>query len=282
MMRGKVAAAAAFGLFVAGMADGAVTKRALKGAERPSLAQSIDCGAHRFEATIHLTGSDGNVHDQLVRMCGMKGESDAEWIVTLKDAVRKTASSSQMPETAKEQIIAAVNAEISRLSLPGLGLPPGTDITKLPKSAPARAAQAPLSQDYSALPPLPTGTTVPPPNLLSPNGAMAQEAHLTLRCALVGDEDRADSCDTLSKDTVLVLRADEAYPRGLAVHFVRHGNERGRVDLPSMSAGETRTFRLPAAACAGVVRSTLEIDAGSASGPVDASPAKVGEYDLRC
>jgi hypothetical protein len=187
-----------------------------------------------------------------------------------------------MPETAKEQIIAAVNAEISRLSLPGLGLPPGTDITKLPKSAPARAAQAPLSQDYSALPPLPTGTTVPPPNLLSPNGAMAQEAHLTLRCALVGDEDRADSCDTLSKDTVLVLRADEAYPRGLAVHFVRHGNERGRVDLPSMSAGETRTFRLPAAACAGVVRSTLEIDAGSASGPVDASPAKVGEYDLRC
>jgi hypothetical protein len=186
-----------------------------------------------------------------------------------------------MPQGAKEQIIAAVNAEISRLSHPGLDLPQGADIAKLPRHSASNVAQAPLTRDYSSLPPLPTASTVVPPHLLGANDSIAQAAHLSLSCALPGDEGRPDKCATIDKDTILVVRADASYPKGLAMRFLRHGDSRAQVDLPAMTAGETRMLRLPAAVCSGVVRSTLEIEALPA-GEGGTVPGSVGEYDLRC
>jgi hypothetical protein len=267
-------------VFSAAAANAAVPKKAEPSPSAAAIAKTLDCTAHRFEATIHLSGPDGKLQNKTVRMCGTKGESDADWIGTLKDAVSKTADS-QMPQAAKEQIIAAVNAEITRLSLPSLNLPQGADITKLPKAA-ANTPEVPLSRDYNALPPLPTASTVPPPHVLGPDGGIAQAAHLTLRCALLGDEDRPGACDTLDKDTVLIVRADEPYPKGLEMRFVRDGNQRAEIDLPAMSAGQTTKLRLPAAVCARVVRSTVEIQALGANAPAGAVAGTVGEYDLRC
>jgi hypothetical protein len=273
--------AVALALFAAGAVSGAVPKTAAKRVDAAALAKTLDCAAHRFEATIHVSGPDGKLHDKTVRMCGTKGENDAEWIATLKDAAKKTADNSQMPQAAKDQIVAAVNAEIARLSLPSLNLPQGTDITKLPKAA-SKTPDVPLSRDYNALPPLPTASAVAPPHLLGPDGAIASAARLTLRCALLGDEDRPETCDTIDKDTVLIVRADEAYPRGLAMRFMRDGDQRAEVDLPAMAAGQTAKVRLPAAVCARVVRSTVEIQALGANAPTGAVPGTVGEYDLRC
>lgn len=273
MIRGVIFAAAALG--ASASADAVPAKK-----ETTTLAKTLDCSAHRFEATVHLTGPDGKPQDKTVRMCGTKGETDAEWIVTLKDAVKKT-SASQMPQAAKEQIVAAVNAEIDRLTTPGLALPKGEDISRLPSAARA-APEVPLSRDYNALPPLPTASTVPPPHVLGPDGGVAPAAHLTLRCAVAGDEDRPEQCDTIDKDTVILLRADEAYPKGLAVRFVRHGESRAEVDLPPMSAGSTSKIRVPAAVCKGAVRSTVEIQALGAGAPAGTLAGSVGEYDLRC
>ncbi|HKP33557.1 MAG TPA: hypothetical protein VJT70_02095 [Sphingomicrobium sp.] len=242
-----------------------------------------NCDAHRFETTIHLTGSDGQPRQSKVKMCGTEGQSEAEWIHTLQDAVKKTALSAQMPPAAKEQIIAAVNAEIERLTRPALALPGGTDIAKLPKPNAARTAETPLSRDYGSLPPLPTASTVAPPNLLGPGGAFGAPApRLTLRCALAGDEDRPSACDSIDKDTVLVVRADEAFPRGVAMRFVRHGNQRAELDLPALKAGQTASLRLPPAVCTGVVRSKVEIQALGGSAPSGTPAGTIGEYDLRC
>ncbi|MFL6766254.1 MAG: hypothetical protein ACJ8FO_13795 [Sphingomicrobium sp.] len=245
-----------------------------------ALAQS--CDAHKFETTIQLTGPDGQPKQSKVKMCGTKGQSDADWIRTLKDAVAKTAASPQMPRAAKEQITAAVNAEIERLTHPLLVLPGGTDIAKLPKAAAAKP-EAQLARDYGSLPPLPTASAVAPPHVLGPGGLTGIEPpRLTLRCAAAGDEDRPMSCDSIDKDTLLVLRADDSYPRGVQVRFVRHGDERAELDLPALKQGQTAVVRLPAAVCTGVVRSRVEIQGLAATAPSGTPAGTIGEYDLRC
>ena len=251
-------------------------------AAEPVAAQN--CAAHSFETTIQLLGPDGKPKQSKVKMCGTNGQSDADWIHTLQDAVKKTSLSAQMPLAAKEQIIAAVNAEIERLSRPSLSLPGGMDISKLSKSnAPRTADAAPLSRDFGALPPLPTATNVAPPNLLGPGGVLGvPPPRLTLRCALAGDEDRPSDCDTIDKDTVLVLRADEAFPRGVEMRFARHGDQRAELDLPALEMGQTAKLRLPKAVCSGVVRSKVEIQALGSGAPTGTVAGRIGEYDLRC
>jgi hypothetical protein len=250
-----------------------------------SLVQS--CEAHKFETAIQLIGPDGKPKQSKVKMCGTLGQSDADWIRTLEDAVSKTQENTEMPRAAKEQIIAAVTLEIDRLRHSALQLPAGTDIGKLSKLKPATpiiptAPAAPLSRDFGMLPELPTAPSVPPPNLIGPGGTVAAAPRLTLRCALAGDEDRPSECDTIDRDTIMVLRADDAYPRGVEVRFVRHGDSRAELDLPALRQGQTATLRLPPAVCRGVVRSRLEIQALSANAPGGTAAGAIGEYDLRC
>ena len=216
-------------------------------------------------------------------MCGTVGQSDADWIKTLQDAVTKTAASTTMPSAAKDQIVAAVNAEIARLNTPpALRLPMGPDISKLPKAAIRAPSTVPLSQDYDALPPLPTASYVEPPRVLGPQSIYGPTLRLTLRCAMAGDEDRPTDCDSIDKDTIIVLRADEAFPKGLDVRFVRNGDSRAESTVPPLRSGETADLRLPPAVCRGVVRSKVEIQAVAASAPTGSPAGKIGEYDLRC
>src|SRR4051812_34927471 len=114
-MRGKIQIIAGMSLLAAAAASGAVPKkRAPAPAEPPAAVKTLvqNCDAHRFETTILLTGPDGKPKQSKVRLCGTEGQSDAEWLTTLKDAVKKTADSPNMPQAAREQIITAVDAEI--------------------------------------------------------------------------------------------------------------------------------------------------------------------------
>ena len=280
MIRGKLrfvagaaALAAVAGAGVAQPKDAAVASQATSAAQ--------NCNAHSFETTIQLTGPDGTPRSSKVKMCGTLGQSDADWIRTLQDAVKKTSLSPQMPAAAKEQIIAAVNAEIQRLSRPTLVLPEGTDIARLSKPQP-RVNDTPLSRDFGALPPLPTPSAVAPPNVLGAGGIGGPAPRLTLRCALAGDEDRPSDCDTIDKDTILVVRADEAFPRGVAMRFIRSGDARGEIDLPALRVGQTASVRIPPNVCRGVVRSRVEIQALGANAPSGTAGGTIGEYDLRC
>jgi hypothetical protein len=250
--------------------------------EPPSAEKALvqNCDAHKFETTIQLM-VDGKPKQSKVRMCGTLGQSDVDWIRTLKDAVKKT-QASEMPPGAKQQIVAAVNAEIERLSMPALAIPGGGDITKLPKVAATTTPERPLTRDYDALPPLPTASTVAPPNVLGPGGIAALAPRVTLRCATAGDEDRPTECDSIDKDTVLVVRADDSFPDGLALHFLRHGDERAELTLQPLRTGQTALLRLPPAVCAGVVRSKVEIQALGGKAPSGTPAGSVGEYDLRC
>jgi hypothetical protein len=285
-MRGRIQIIGGMALLaIAASGTGAAVKKRAPAAAEPNVitkALAQNCDAHHFETTVHLTGPDGQPKQSKVKMCGTEGQSDADWIHTLQDAVKKTSLSVQMPPAAREQIIAAVNAEIERLSHPGLALPTGGDISKLAKSAPARTEEVPLSRDYGSLGELPTAPNVEPPHVLGPGAAIAPAPRLSLRCALDGDAVRALECDTIDLDTVMVMRADDAYPRGVEVRFVRHGDQRAELNLPAMKQGQTATLRLPKAVCAGVVRSRVEIQALGANSPTGTPAGSIGEYDLRC
>jgi hypothetical protein len=281
-MRGSFQTIGAIALLAATVAGGATPKKKAPVAPQvPAKSLVQNCDAHRFETTIHLTGPDGKPKSSAVKMCGTEGQSDAEWIRTLQDAVKKTALSAQMPLAVKEQIIAAVNAEIDRLSHPGAAIPSGTDISKLPKAIAAKP-DVPLSRDYGSLGELPTAPNVEPPHVIGPGAVFAAAPRLTLHCAQAGDEDRPTTCDTIDQDTIMVLRADDTYPRGVEVRFVRHGDQRAELGLPALKQGQTANIRLPKAVCAGVVRSRVEIQALGANSPNGTMAGTIGEYDLRC
>ena len=294
MIRGTILAG--IGIIAVAVAAGAAApkKSAPKGNEAvQALVQS--CEAHKFETVIQLTGDDGKVRSSKVKLCGNQGQSDADWIRTLKDAVTKASESADMPKAAKEQIVAAINTEIERLDE---AAPSSTEtaIEDAPRSA---EPEVPLSRDYASLPPLPAPTAVaPPPILLPPStgvdatsetagskrgksvatpalASIAPSAApgFSLRCALPTDPERSETCDILEPSTLLVLRADAPATSGTQLRFVRRGALHGEVPVPGLRQGQSVTLRVPADVCAGVVRSRVSIEAGGGT---------IGEYELRC
>src|SRR5947209_1451154 len=93
-----------------------------------------NCDAHKFETIVEVT-LNGQVKHSRVKLCGTEGQSDAEWIKTLEDAVAKTSASLQMPSAVRDQIVAALKTEIVRLKGGGAAavlrsLPPPRATTK--------------------------------------------------------------------------------------------------------------------------------------------------------
>src|SRR5690242_12540583 len=95
----------------------APAKKAAKPADAPNAAvkQLLDnCDAHKFETTVDAT-IDGEPHRSKVKLCGKDGQSDADWIGTLKDAIAKLDANKDMDASVRTQIETAINAEIARL-----------------------------------------------------------------------------------------------------------------------------------------------------------------------
>jgi hypothetical protein len=238
-----------------------------------------NCDARKFETTIHVTG-DGEPHDSRVRVCGVAGQSDADWIGTLKQIAGKTAANAEMPQAVKDQVLAALNGEIARLT------------ALLPREAPAVAIPAPpIAEGFSTLPPLPappiaeTYSTLPPlpaPIAAAPvqsSVAAASAPQLKLRCMVGRDVSLAEPCDSIERGNMLVVQADRDTASGVLLKFLRRGDERGELRLPSMRRGQPVAVAIPAEVCAGVERTRLEVRASAAPGAPEAS---FGPYDLSC
>lgn len=242
-----------------------------------------NCDAHKFE-TVVTTTKDGVAHNSNVRLCGAQGQSDEGWLHTLKDAVDKTAANTEMAPDLKQQIITALNAEIVRLT--ALQPAPRAAASGLP--APARTAPAEnVASGYSVLPPLPDRPP-PPPTLIAPigsarvpGGAMAalpapRPIGISIRCTTAREFPAAEQCYEVDRDTLLLVRADEAIASPVILRFMRRGDARGEVRLAPMPRGRAERVTVPAEVCAGVYRSKLEIQI------VGPAMQSFGPYDLRC
>ena len=103
-----------------------------KVAAKPAV--KLNCDAHKFETV---------VGESKVKLCGVEGQNDAQWLDTLRDAIKKLEANKDMPAPQREQIVAAIKIEIARLTILGSG-------PVLPRkgSAAAAAPTQPLSRDY--------------------------------------------------------------------------------------------------------------------------------------
>jgi hypothetical protein len=247
------------------------------------------CSAHKFETVVQFTGTNGKRRQSKVKLCGTEGQTNAQWAVTLRDAARKVGSNASMAPEARAQVIAAIEAELAKIEPLKPSSAAATTLT-LPRDS-AKAALSPSAPagrlpEYSSLPPLPA------PVAVSAAGSAAATAmppliapRLTVRCKLANEVGEAGSCATMEKATQLLVRADENLPAGLRLRFLRKGDERGEVYLTAMTQGQTLRVRPPQALCAGIIRSSAQIQVvqGGAGGSGTGQLVQtLGPYELRC
>jgi hypothetical protein len=273
----------------------------------PKLIQN--CDAHKFETVVDAV-VDGQPRKSKVKLCGVEGQSDADWIGTLRDAIRKLEANKDMASATREQIVAAINGEIARLSIVG---------PQPPAKRESRAEAAPLlSRDYATLPPLPAPreTNVPPETIaeapvaplasaapvqkdfatiipMTPPAANVPPAaaapapvaplvapRLTISCETPGDLAGPASCAEFERETRLLIRADEAVPVGTELQFIRNGRAQGGISLDGLQKGSTLRADLPRSVCSGFGAGRLELritrDGGTQVLHSD------GPYTLRC
>jgi flagellar hook-basal body complex protein FliE len=262
-----------------------------------------NCDAHKFETMIEIKveGQAQPKHSR-VKLCGTEGQSDSDWVRTLKDAVAKTEANLQMPKAVRDQIVTALNSEITRLNgapagtLAGLlpmprasaSAPPLQGYSALPALPPPREAapKSPL-RDYAALPPMPTAPTAPTRVLIGSLAAplpALPKPRMQFVCYTPGETGDVP-CTGFTRDTMLTVRADEDVPGGTSLRFVRDGDARADVELAQLRKGKTQRLTLPPQVCSHVVGGTLEIRvvrSVPAAGPSGQEVGKDGPYDLRC
>lgn len=294
-----VSTALGLGLAVAGSA--AAQKSVAPGAMAPSPgAQQLmqNCDAHRFE-TVVKTVVGGQPHQSKVKLCGREGQTDAQWIGTLKDAVTKLSANQEMADAERQQIITALNSEIARLEIESaarLSSPATSTTTSLegisplpPLPQPARPGVASLAphetgpaaplRDYAALPPLPTAP--PPPTHVLAGGMSASmpllpRPRMSLSCYTPGEVE--GPCTDFGRDTLIIVHAAEDLPADTSLRFVRDGDPQADVQLARIKKGMSVRFAVPGDVCRHVVGGKLELRIVRAGQEVGTD----GPYDLEC
>lgn len=245
------------------------------------------CDAHKFETVVKST-VNGQPHQSKVKMCGTEGQSDADWIGTLKDAIAKLEANKAMASSTRDQIVTAIKAEIARLD----GQSSLNPNDMLPAGRSASASPEPLSNDYSVLPPLPS-TPPPPTRVLPPAAGVASAASIAVTArppapvmanprlsfsCMNADYPGGGPCVTLTRDTVVTVRSPAAVPAGLSLQFVRQGDARAEVALGAIRKGGTVRLSVPQPVCSGVLTSEVEMQVVGGGQVLD----RQGPYLLRC
>jgi hypothetical protein len=238
-----------------------------------------NCDAHKFETVVHEV-VDGQPRQSKVTLCGKDGQSDSQWIDTLKDAVAKVNANKDMEAPIRAQIAGALNAEIARLQTPVPLLPPKSvaknsvidELAPLPGlpqvKAPETAALPPPRQsipvaprdEYAALPPLPTAPPPAPRVLAGATDAvlpMLPPLKVTFTCE---DSVQTDGpCTGFTRDTMITVHAGEDIPAGTSLSFVRDGDPKADVALAQMKKGRAVRLAVPADVCRHAVGGRFEL-----------------------
>lgn len=302
MRRGALFAVAL--MLVGPLAAAPVRKAPPKATPKPPAEAKLiqSCEAHKFETVVDTT-VDGQPHKSKVKLCGVEGQSDADWLGTLRDAISKLEANKEMAPATRDQIVAAIKAEIARLSIVASPVPTKREVQQEGASS--------LARDYAALPPLPpapetvqpaqpralvpTGgppvSTVPVPgpaaippaatvSVAPPPTPLVAMPRLKISCESPSDAAGSGPCVEFDRDTRITIRADGEMPQGTALQFVRNGQVKGEVSLGGLARGAALRSGLPTPVCAGFGAGRLELRI-TRPGTVEAAQSE-GPYPLRC
>ena len=251
-MGGRIALILA-GLSLVASAASAQQAQPAADAAGPDLKALADsCDARKFETLVVV---DGSGRGKKVKICGKPGQSDAEWLVTLKDSARKIEADPQMAQAVKDQILVALKPEIENLersSTVPTTVPVATiAIANTPVSLPEDTPR------YSSVPALPAPKPRAAAGKLAAAAPPVARPRLTLRCALPRETFAA--CARLERESQLLIRADEDLPATASLRFLRGGETRADVQLGALKKGESLREKLPGRVCAGVLRGKVEV-----------------------
>jgi hypothetical protein len=264
-------------------------------AQEPAAAPAADplqdCSAHRFETFVERV-VDGEPRKSRVKLCGKTGQTDAQWIATLEDAVTKVRENVEMAPDARNQIIAAISAEIARLRDPAAAASASAAPVLTPRAAPRPRD---LRDDYASLPsippPAPAEPVTPPSATVgtTPAGTAVRARpvetatsliapSLAFDCYVAGDMTGPAPCIEFQRDTMITVRAKSDVPAGIELHFERNGSDRAKVAIGPMQSGRTKRLALPSAVCRGVGDGRLAIAVWNGARPARTE----GPFPLRC
>lgn len=235
-----------------------------------------NCSAHRFETMVVV---DGSGRGKKVKICGEQGQSEADWLVTLRDSAAKVEADDAMAKPVKDQIIAALKAEIARLesTVQAAAVPaptPAPAITIALPTAPVAVPEA--APQYSSVPPLPSPKPRTAAGLATSASAPVARPRLTIRCAL--PRETFGACTRLERETQLLIRADEDIAGGISVRFLRGGDQRAEFELGPLGKGESLREKLPGRVCSGVLRGKVQVQVLSKSKVAET----LGPFALYC
>lgn len=276
----------------ASAADAAAEAAAKQAAAEQAKIAAEHCKARQFETVISLE-VNGKTRRSRIRMCGEVGQTDAQWIRTLQDGADKISANPKMPQAAKDQALAAIKAEIDKLTpkVAQTALPEVPGYSILPSVAPPQAKPDPApAAAYSVLPPLepkasPPAQVAVPAAVTAPPLVQLAKPRLSVECLTPGDLGTGGQCLTIERDTLMTIRADDAVPAGTSLRFVRRGDTRAELELTQMRKGQTRRVKLPADVCAGGGGGRLDIEIARRPAAASAAPQMVGalgRFELRC
>ena len=221
------------------------------------------CNAHVFETSIQ-TVTNGKPHTSKVKLCGEAGQSDADWVVTLKDALAKVDANPKMPPEVKTQIAVALRSEIAKVEGNGTGT--GIAVVKVAPPAAAIDLPAPVAAQ-----PAPVAVPVKRPPL-------PPKPRLSFECYTLGDIGAGGPCTTLTRDTLVTVKTAEELGNGYVLRFVSRNEPRGQVALQPMRKGKSARVRLPAGVCAGGGAGSVELQVVAGGTLLDSG----GPFILRC
>lgn len=273
-----------------------------------------NCDAHKFE-TLVTAVVDGRPVQKRIKLCGVEGQSDADWIGTLNDAVKKIEADQQMASGVRDQIVSAIKGEVVRLKISA----------SIPLPKPRRAEASPssmasaISNDYPTLPPMPQSPSAPtakadlasPPATSEPAEAVqkgfaqlpplpppptaiaavaSSSATTSIRlpaprvkfgCDSPGDLSSDAPCAIFERETVLTVHALEDVPGGTRLEFVRNNELRADVPLDGLRRGGALRLALPGEVCRGFTNGKLELRVVRDEGGAEQMSAE-GPYSLNC
>ena len=232
----------------------------VEGNDPEALKLVTDCDARKFETVVERE-ENGAKQSSKVKLCGKQGQTDTEWAATLKDAAAKIEANPKMPQSVKDQLSAALNAEIAKVET-GAASPAASAVVEPPAPPPPPPAPQPAAAAAKS----PTPATI------------LKKPRLTIRCLAPGEKGDGSSCSVMERATRLSIEADGDLASGASLRFLRRGDARAQLALAPMRQGETFRSKLPPELCAGVASTKVEIQVMGSGQVTDT----LGPYSLRC
>jgi hypothetical protein len=239
-------------------------------------AQTIlsQCSDRRFETSAEGM-IDGEMRRRKITLCAAPGDSDAQWIVKLENAVVWVKAQAGLSDPVKAKLVGDLTTKIGQLrsfaplrALPSAGLP---------------AMDALVATVPPMPPPLPR-PTLSASSLLAGALPLPVRPPLTIRCLDTGERGAGTRCDRLAPDTVFTVHADADLAGPATLRFVRKGQLRAEIAVAALRQGQIFRLKLPPQVCSGVVRSdvSIEIMAESRPGQIAQVADKLGPFGLHC